>query len=362
MTGRRSKVHGSGSYESDVEEAWDSDLSRKDETKHGSPSHFTERFTHVTYCCWCINQSLQSNAVALCGRCPRVMCSRCASGWGLEVPTGQRSRDILLPYQYCRCTRQDSHFPKPHQDSQLEAYLLEHVIKHDLSLQFRKPVDLRANPNYLSVITHDKMMDLSTMALKMEKRHYMTVRGQRLFQRDLQQVWINCWKYAGYDPNSDAPVPGIVCCTLILVKMVNNFYESHMQIPTLTFDHECWLAVKERIKHGMFSQIGHGQVKKNPRLTTVSTPADGTTHAALDGMEDSEENDWQDIPGETGIRCSDEKLPVGCKDKVSRFKVGRISPVDGAGNGSLNQLAEIGAKLARVRRVSRPDFGAHSSR
>ena len=105
-------------------------------------------------------------------------------------------------------------------------------------------MDIKANPNYLSIIAHDKMMDLSTIALKMETRHYMAVRGQRLFQSDLQQVWINCWKYAGYDPNSDAPVPGVVACTLILIKMVSKFYESHIRVPTPTFVGECWLAVE----------------------------------------------------------------------------------------------------------------------
>ena len=105
MTGRRPKVHGPGSHESDGEETWGSDFSRMDETRRGSPCHNTERYTHVTYCCWCINQFLQSKAVALCGRCPRIMCRICASGWDLVIPTGQRSRDILLPYWCCRCTQ-----------------------------------------------------------------------------------------------------------------------------------------------------------------------------------------------------------------------------------------------------------------
>lgn len=225
-----------------------------------TPESWRDSYLHVTYCSWCNVRRDESQAVALCAQCPRMCCSDCLLGFGEKVP---RAGCVLLPAGKCLCLRWDSQFPKPPDDIQPEDHLLQQLVAHDLSLLFREEVDSSENPGYIGVITREEMMDLSTMENKMSKIQYRTTRGRRMFRKDLKQIWLNCWKYAGFAPGSDAPVPGIVSCTLILEAMVDKFYKSYIEEPSLAADEDSWQFLDERNKQQEFTRMVHGMP---PRL------------------------------------------------------------------------------------------------
>lgn len=220
-----------------------------------TPESWRDSYLHVTYCSWCCKRRKESQAVALCALCPRICCRGCLRGLGEKVP---RAGHVVLPSDKCLCLRWDSNFPQPPKDIQPEAHLLQQLVAHDLSRLFREEVNPSENPGYIGVITREEMMDLSAMKKKMQKIQYQTTRGRRMFRKDLKQIWLNCWKYAGFAPESDAPVPGIVSCTLILEAMVDKFYKSYIQEPSLAMDEDSWQCLDERNKQRQFTEMVHG--------------------------------------------------------------------------------------------------------
>lgn len=203
-----------------------------------APAPALDRYLYVTFCSVCREPRVEGQAVALCELCPRMFCGVCAASLGKTVDPTPGASDVLLPGDSCVCRQRDSEFPKPPTGVRPEAHLLEHLTAHNLSLQFREPVDIKDNPGYLGVITRSEMMDLGTMKENLRRKRYETARGQRQFRLDVKQIWLNCWKFAGCPREAtDAPLPGIVSCALILERMVGKFCDAHMQGEEELFDY-----------------------------------------------------------------------------------------------------------------------------
>lgn len=191
--------------------------------------HVPDRYRHITFCSSCRGPREPRQAVALCQLCPRMFCGLCAAGLGEDVSPVEGADDVLLSGEKCVCLERDSEFPKPPKDVRPEAHLLEQLFAHDLSLQFREEVAVYDNPGYLGVITRSEMMDLGTVRKNMQLNRYETSRGQGKFRSDVKQIWLNCWKFAGFSRENNAPVPGIVSCARILDSMVVKFCNAYME-------------------------------------------------------------------------------------------------------------------------------------
>ena len=181
----------------------------------GSEMCIRDRYLYITFCSVCRQPREELQAVALCQRCPRMFCDVCAAILGQNVDPAPGASDVVLSNEKCVCLQRDSEFPRPPKGVRPEAHLLELLFAHDLSVQFRQEVDVVDNPGYLGVITRSEMMDLGTMRENMRRQQYETTRGQRRFLLHIKQIWLNCRKFAGCSPESDAPVPGIVSLSLI---------------------------------------------------------------------------------------------------------------------------------------------------
>lgn len=216
-----------------------------------APDHVLDRYQYVTFCSKCREARVERQAVALCQLCPRIFCGVCAASLGQKVDPAPGASDVLLPGEKCICLQRDSEFSKPPKGVRPEAHLLEQLFAHDLSLQFREEVDVVDNPGYLGVITRSEMMDFGTMKENMRRKRYETTRGQRIFRLDVKQIWLNCWKFAGCSPESDAPLPGIVSCASILERMVGKFCDAHMQGQEELFEN----AAGNRTRHEQFAHL-----------------------------------------------------------------------------------------------------------
>lgn len=285
------------------------------EKKHvrGAKRVSRDRYRHVTYCSLCFEPRTDLQAVALCELCPRILCRGCAAGLGVKIPAAPDARDTTLPADTCLCLTWDSNFPKPPEGTSADAHLLQQLFAHDLSLQFREQVDIAENPGYLGVITRNEMMDLGTVNEKMVNKQYQTTRGQRMFRRDVKQVWFNCRKFAGYKPEDEAPVAGIVACTLILEAMVDKFYRSYIPETALTFDEDSWLNTEEHTKQHQ-TQTLEGPLKRlQARVDDVEYPV------AAAECEDSDE----ETVSESGSESEGVAETVGTRSSVAAARLKR---------------------------------------
>lgn len=111
-------------------------------------------------------------------------------------------------------------------------HLLNELLRHDLSLCFREPVDIAKHPDYVESIGRTAMMDLGTMLSKLQGKRYPRRRGPGQFMEDLNRIWRNCRRFAGCDelgrPHYGKTVPGIVRCALTLEAMSDKFFSSYM--------------------------------------------------------------------------------------------------------------------------------------
>lgn len=215
-----------------------------------------DRYQHCTFCSSCEIFRTDLHAVAKCEACPRILCRKCASQKGEEVPCVRNAEDTAFPADKCLCQSKDSEFPKPRKGKDPKAHLLKHLRRHDLSLMFREPVDVEDNPGYLDVVLREQMMDLGTLMIRTVKhKKYQSSRGQKLFRDDIKKIWINCWSYAGYGDHSTGEVAGIVRCTIILEVMVQKYYTSCMEEEQeLVGDKESWQAASDRRKKEEFAR------------------------------------------------------------------------------------------------------------
>lgn len=275
-----------------------------------TPESLRISYLHVTYCSWCCKGREESQAVALCALCPRVCCRGCLRGLSEKVP---RAGHVVLPADKCLCLRWDSNFPQPPKGIEPEAHLLQQLVAHDLSRLFQEEVNPSENPGYIGVITREEMMDLSAMNKKMQKIQYQTTRGRRMFRKDLKQIWLNCWKYAGFAPESDAPVPGIVSCTLILEAMVDKFYKSYIQQPSLAMDEDSWQCLDERNKQRQFTEMVHGmppRIEQDQSGVGAAEPHVAAAEACHYSGEETETDDEAEVGGIPLRR----NVPGGCRE------------------------------------------------
>ena len=232
-----------------------------------APDPVLDRYLYVTFCSVCREPREERKAVALCQLCPRMFCGVCAGSLGQTVDPAPGASDVLLPGDSCVCLQRDSEFPKPPEDVRPEVHLLEQLIAHNLSLQFREPVDVLDNPGYLGVITRSEMMDLDTMKENMRRKRYETTRGQRQFRLDVKQIWLNCWKFAGCSREDDAPLPGIVSCALILERMVGKFCDAYMQGEQELFGNPAGnRSRRERFAHAAQNSTTSGESEEEPEF------------------------------------------------------------------------------------------------
>lgn len=237
-----------------------------------------DRYQHCTFCSVCRKDRTDSKAVAKCEACPRILCRKCARREGETVLKAKYADDVVLPLRKCRCQTKDLEFPKPKKGKDPQAHLLKHLLWHDLSVMFREPVNVEENPGYLGVVPREEMMDLGTMKKRLNKGQYHTPRGQKKFRTDLEKIWVNCWKFAGYKPGSSDDRAGIVTCTLILEAMIERFYADYMERQEeLAVDGGSWQADWERRKREQFARIAHTPL--NPTCGSCADqldPVDGT--------------------------------------------------------------------------------------
>lgn len=195
-------------------------------------------------------------------------------------------------------------------------HLVEALLKHDLSHAFRAPVDSTEYPDYVYRIGRNHMMDLQTMVEKLREGKYSSRRGRGTFKQDLNKIWRNCRFYADCDeqgvPLDETTVPGIVRCALILEKMANRFYTTHMRdqtgvvVPDTSWDG--WRQARQLENEQARLQLSELQPRKmEANVDCVSAAA--VPCLPLPALVDSEE----DAIPETGILGGEEK---NAADKV----------------------------------------------
>lgn len=195
-----------------------------------------DRSSHLVHCALCQDPLPEDEPIARCEVCPRSFCTQC-----LEHGLHEQGADLEGLDQDCRamldggkgdffieqcpqCIRGcDDKFAAPSPGAVPMEHLLDEVLRHDLSICFREPVDTNKHPDYVEAIGRDAMMDLGTMLDKLKRKRYPRRRGPGQFLEDLSRIWRNCRKYAGCDelgqPHYGTTVPGIVRCALILEAM-----------------------------------------------------------------------------------------------------------------------------------------------
>eukprot|EP00903_Cladosiphon_okamuranus_P011523 g10850.t1 len=278
-------------YSVDDREARDVDTQGGDDC-NSSPSTGRDRYSHNTFCSSCKGFRTEHEAIAKCAACPRMLCRTCAGRKGEKVPPGANADDILLCPDKCLCQKRDSEFTKPRGGTDPQAHLLKQLRKHDLAHMFLKPVEVEENPDYLTYISRDDMIDLGTMTTKMLKRkQYQSSRGKLMFRRDLKRIWENCWKFAGHTPEScEQEAAGIVRCTIILEAMINKFYEAYMEEKELVTDQDSWLAERERRHKKKFAMCANPSGGAKQYEPEPSVAAAKFRHDSDDDVDLDEEN------------------------------------------------------------------------
>lgn len=311
-----------------------------------APEPVLDRYLYVTFCSVCREPRQEKKAVALCQLCPRMFCGVCAGSLGQTVDPAPGASDVLLPGDKCVCLQRDSGFSKPPKDVRPETHLLEQLIAHNLSLQFREPVDVLDNPGYLGIITRSEMMDLGTMKENMRRKRYETTRGQRQFRLDVKQIWLNCWKFAGCSRESDAPLPGIVSCALILERMVGKFCDAYMQGEHELFENPAGnRSRREHFAHAAHTSTTSDESEEEPefeesdeetesepepQMVDLLPPADALPGRKRKAPPDSPPVDRMEISSDT------DRPHEGCAASPAK----KVEPAE-----SLCSLAGIGEKL-----------------
>ncbi|CAM9708227.1 unnamed protein product [Scytosiphon promiscuus] len=203
------------------------------------------RSSHLMDCVSCQDALPDSESIARCDGCPRSFCAhcleRCLRERGVDVEGMDPENRALLDgklgdffvAQCQECLRdKDRQFSPPPEGTAPMDHLLGELLRHDLSLCFREPVDIAKHPDYVESIGRNAMMDLGTMARKLKERRYPRRRGPGQFLEDLNRIWRNCRRYAGCDelgkPHFGNTVPGIVRCAVILEALTLKYCAAHM--------------------------------------------------------------------------------------------------------------------------------------
>ncbi|CAM9361295.1 unnamed protein product [Sphacelaria rigidula] len=206
-----------------------------------SNSREEERWGHLASCCVCGVVAPNEHAI-FCRSCPRTVCLSCvrsSAGDGMKLVQNSLNKGCFdLEMRECPlCLRaSDKSLPAPPTvampTEDLLRHLLQALLQHDLSREFREPVDVTVHPDYLYKIGRGKTMDLQTMMAKLAGGKYSTRRGRRTFKEDLRRIWRNCRYYAECDeqgvPLDGTSTPAIVRCALVLERMISRFYALYM--------------------------------------------------------------------------------------------------------------------------------------
>lgn len=204
-----------------------------------------DRSSHLVDCALCQDPLPEDEPIGRCEVCPRSFCTQCLEHGlheqGVDVEGLNRDCRAMLAGekgdffvdQCPHCIRGcDDNFAAPPPGAVPMEHLLNELLRHDLSICFRDPVDTNKHTDYVEAIGRDAMIDLGTMLDKLKRKKYPRRRGRGQFLDDLNRIWRNCRKYAGCDelgqPYYGTTVPGIVRCALILEAMSIKFCAAHM--------------------------------------------------------------------------------------------------------------------------------------
>lgn len=236
--------------------ALSSALRRATEGREGAE----DRSSHLMDCCFCQDSLPEGESIGRCDACPRSFCTQCLEHslleGGMDLETLDRGSRAMLEGKHgdffiAQCPRCisgcDTNFSPPHGVPPME-HLLNELLRHDLSICFREPVDIINHPDYIEAIGRDSMMDLGTMLSKLKRKKYPRRRGPGQFMEDLNRVWRNCRKFAGCDelgkPHYGTTVPGIVRCALTLEAMQRKFCAAY---PVADDEGQAWQVRKSSL-------------------------------------------------------------------------------------------------------------------
>lgn len=204
------------------------------------------RHSHVSFCAYCAETPSMCIPVGLCDGCPRIICAKCLLEGldgrsslmleGLDSRTrallqGGKGDFYILECPLC-LDESDKEIPPPPPDVPPMTHLLEELLCHDLSQDFRAPMDMAEHPTFLESGGRASRMDLGSMMSKLRDRKYPRRRGPGQFTEDLRRIWRNCRRIGGCDelgqPKPGTTVSGVVRCALVLEAMSEKFFAAHM--------------------------------------------------------------------------------------------------------------------------------------
>ncbi|CAM9448678.1 unnamed protein product [Sphacelaria rigidula] len=277
------------------------------------------RLSHMPVCSLCDEEPLNKRVI-FCRNCPRIMCLSCARSSNsiaehpvIVVSPGSNACRSEMEMRKCLSCIHDGNgsLPAPPtvatSTDQLLRHLVQTLVEHDLSREFRKPVDTEMYPDYLYKVGRGHMMDLQTIMDKLNNGKYSTRRGRSMFKEDLSRIWRNCRYYAECDeqgiPLDGTLTPGIVRCALILERMVSRFYARYMPdaddvvLPTTSWDG--WRQAKALENERARLQLSEDRANK----------------MAAEGGDDSSDHT---VPAASSISCSPpSRFMYDAKDTVS---------------------------------------------
>ncbi|CAM9914948.1 unnamed protein product [Ectocarpus sp. 12 AP-2014] len=319
-----------------------------------------DRSSHLMDCASCQHSLPEGDPIGRCERCPRSFCSQCLKRGLVEQDVelealGQDCRSLLNGKQgdfsidrcpEC-CSGKDNEFaPPPPGDAPMD-HLLNELLRHDLSLCFREPVDIVKHPDYVESIGRNAMMDLGTMLSKLQGKRYPRRRGPGQFQEDLNRIWRNCRRFAGCDelgrPHYGNTVPGIVRCALTLEAMSDKFISSYMSDnqETAAWQESTWDFHRQRQERenaeARRKQLGHLDVDGDKEELKPLAPGGGGMRLVTAVQQTSSETDSEQkcnmqenesLAGESAGRTSaaasqqsanETVATAGCKRSASKL-------------------------------------------
>eukprot|EP00752_Nemacystus_decipiens_P017725 g15893.t1 len=271
-----------------------------------------DRSSHLMYCALCQDPFPEDESIGRCEACPRSFCAQCL-GHGLHEEgvdvegLAQDARTMLdggkgdfFVEQCPHCIRgADDNFSAPSPGAAPMAHLLDELMRHDLSICFREPVDTNKHPDYVEAIGRDAMMDLGTMLDKLKRKRYPRRRGPGQFLEDLNRIWRNCRRYAGCDelgqPRYGTTVPGIVRCALILEAMAMRFCAAYMSDNNATeaWQESTWDFYRERQERmnaqARLEQLKNQGRKSESKVEPLGASGIGGTNVNVDAKQEYRE-------------------------------------------------------------------------
>ncbi|CAM9866289.1 unnamed protein product [Ectocarpus sp. 6 AP-2014] len=319
-----------------------------------------DRSSHLMDCASCQHSLPEGDPIGRCERCPRSFCSQCLERGlveqGVELEAlGQDCRNLLNgkqgDFSIARCPEcvrgKDNEFAPPPPGGAPMGHLLNELLRHDLSLCFREPVDIVKHPDYVESIGRNAMMDLGTMLSKLQGKRYPRRRGPGQFQEDLNRIWRNCRRFAGCDelgrPHYGNTVPGIVRCALTLEAMSDKFISSYMSDnqETAAWQESTWDFHRQRQERenaeARRKQLGYPEVDGGKEELKPLAPGGGDMRLVAAVQHNSSETDSEQkcnmqenesLAGESAGRASaaasqqsanETVATVGCKRSASKL-------------------------------------------